>query len=33
VFPPELRELIGVAKTNWVGECSLDFFGASESGR
>jgi hypothetical protein len=33
VFPAELRELIRVAESGGIGECSLDFFSAGERGR
>jgi hypothetical protein len=32
VFPAELRELLGVAESGWVGERPLDFVGAGEGG-
>jgi hypothetical protein len=33
VLSPELRELVGVAETTWIGERPFNFLSASESGR
>jgi hypothetical protein len=33
MFSSELRELIGIARTSRIDECSLDFLSAGEGGR